>query len=208
MMMTALVVGAIIGAAATTRNDKPVNRAYNRTFLLAANESESWWHAKIQDAIDVLASRSYHRPGKRVVVTNAEARETRIKFLSMLPDENNGCRYEFTTAKHEQYSVENVNLNLRYQFGFKRYGSNVVPVAFIECNEIEGRFWSYDELRDAVLKKREEAMNMMKLLPGNKEEEKREIKREVERLLERRRNLDSSKNVDAEEDLSKSIEWE
>lgn len=139
-------VGSIIDAAAN-RNSQPKHKAgeycgsrwYNKVYQLAADQSVSWWQAKMQDSIDVLACGD-HAPAERILVTNKEARELRTRFLAGRPRYNEDGGNTVTvscTFGSSTYKVEDVELSINFMFGFNQVQGSLIPTARIMCHDLD-----------------------------------------------------------------------
>ena len=169
-LITRATVGALVGYAvgktidyvtAPTKADnrQPIEKAACLPlFKLANDNSVGWFQCKLQDALDMLDTGA-HRPVKRVVVTNAMARDFRARALRELPHRNengNMCHGVGLTISELLIDVTDTELNATYCLNvcveFKKLGGTIVPAAHLHDADgmLDERWYSYADAFEAM----------------------------------------------------------
>lgn len=162
------VVGKTIDVlTANTDNRQPAEKAAALPlYKLAHENSVAWFQSKLQDAVDMLQNSAY-APEKRILITNAQAREFRQRALAALPEKKAGGSYSVqigitaTEVKMKDYTLD-CEFDLAVCVEFKKIGGVIVPIAHLSdlYGNIEGCWYSYADAYNALHVEYQKAMNI------------------------------------------------
>jgi len=136
-------------------------------YKLAHENSVAWFQAKLQDAVDMMQNSAF-APGKRVLITNAQAREFRQRALAALPERKVGSsgysvQIGITVC---DVTIKDSALDCEYELAvcveFKKIGGVIVPVAHLSdlYGNVEGHWYSYADAYNAMHEEYQKAIDI------------------------------------------------